>query len=510
MATVGDRIATRLAGGLALDSSWLVRRPVVGINGAFMTATLDQPLAAALDRRGRRQLPPKPAPAKAILPAPLAIWALRRNMLATWGTLAYELPVVNRPFLGRQSILLNDPVLIRHVLVDNHDAYGRTAAGIRILEPITGKGLFLSEGAQWKRQRRLMAPAFAPRNLGFVAEASLAEAERYLGGLSASRRKAVDLLHAFQGISLEIACRVLLSQSMDSHGAALRRLITRYGHRHARPSPFDLLLPDDWRSPDDFGRQRFAREWRTLVDAIVAERAARPPAATPSDLFDAMRQATLESASGPTGGKAADAFGPEELRDQIGTLIVAGHETTALALFWSSYLLATHPEAQDALAVEAGAADLSPAGIAEAAHALPMARAVVSEALRLYPPAFTLVREARRPDRLGDVEVGQGAIVVIAPWVLHRHKQHWVDPDSFRPERFLPGATPPVRFTYLPFGAGPRVCIGAQFALTEAAMVLARLVRDCRIELVGRRPIQPVGVITIYPDRPPPFRLVPR
>jgi len=452
----------------------------------------------------RRQLPPKPAPAKAALPAPLAIWALRRNSLATWGQLAYEVDVIDRPFLGRQTVLLNDPALIRHVLVDNNDSYGRTAAGIRILEPITGKGLFLSEGAQWKRQRRLMAPAFAPRNLGFVGEASLAETERWLDKLPASRRRAVDLLHAFQGISLEIACRVLLSQSMDSHGAALRRLINRYGLRHARASAFDLLLPQNWRSPDDFGRQRFAKEWRTLVDGIVAERAARPPAAEPADLFDAMRAATLEA------GDGADAFGAEELRDQIGTLIVAGHETTALALFWSSYLLATNPEAQEAVAAEAATADLSAERIGKSAQDLPVTRAVVAEALRLYPPAFTLVREAREPDRLGDVEVKKGALVVIAPWVLHRHRKHWIDPDSFRPERFLPGATPPARYTYLPFGAGPRVCIGAQFALTEAAVVLARLVRDYRLELVGRRPIQPVGIITIYPDRPPPFRLVPR
>jgi cytochrome P450 len=254
------------------------------------------------------------------------------------------------------------------------------------------------------------------------------------------------------------------------------------------------------RSPADLGRQRFAKEWRALVDGIVAERAARPVAESLADLFDAMRAASADG----------DGFGAEELRDQIGTLIVAGHETTALALFWSSYLLATHPEVQDEVAAEAAAADLSPAAIGKTANALPMARAVVSEALRLYPPAFTIVREAREPDRLGEIEVGKGALVVIAPWVLHRHRRHWADPDGFRPERFLPEATPPARYTYLPFGAGPRVCIGAQFALTEAAVVLARLVRDHRVELVGRRPIVPVGVITIYPDKPPPFRLSPR
>lgn len=458
-----------------------------------MTRTIVEASPRAV--RPAARMPPKPAPARAILPAPLAIWALRRNTLATWGALAYELNIVSRPFLGRQSLLVNDPAAIRRVLVDNHQAYRRASAGIRILEPITGKGLFLAEGEDWKRQRRLMAPAFAPRAMRRVAEVSQAETERFLERLPEKRRGAVDLLRGYQGISLEIACRVLLSQSMESHGAALRRLITRYGRRHARPSALDLLLPADWRSPADIGRRRFAGEWRALVDRIVAERSARPADGEAGDLFDAMRAATVEGRG----------FGAAELRDQIGTLIVAGHETTALALFWSSYLLATHPEWQDRVAREARSVLRD--GAAIGTDSLLVTRAVVQEALRLYPPAFTLVRTAREPDELAGVAVEKGALVVIAPWVLHRHRRHWSEPDLFRPERFLPGAPPPERFAYLPFGAGPRVCIGAQLALVEASVVLARMVRDCRLELVGPRPIQPVGVITVYPDKAPPFRL---
>lgn len=420
---------------------------------------------------------------------------MRRNTLATWGKPAYELTIVSRPFLGRQSLLVNEPAAIRRVLVDNHGAYGRAPAGVRILEPITGKGLFLAEGDDWKRQRRLMAPAFAPRAMGRVAEVARAETERFLEGLSPSRRGAVDLLGSFQGIALEIACRVLLSQAMDAHGAALRRLITRYGRRHARPSALDLLLPDGWRSPADFGRRRFAAEWRRLVDRIVAERSAKPADASSGDLFDAMRAASIEG----------QGFGATELRDQIGTLIVAGHETTALALFWSSYLLATHGEWQDRIALEAAGAFAVDGPVT--ADALPVTRAVLQEALRLYPPAFTLLRRAKEEDALAGVAVEPGALVVIAPWVLHRHRRYWSEPDSFRPERFLPPATPPERSTYLPFGAGPRVCIGAGLALVEAAVVLARLVHEHRLELVGPRPLQPVGIITIYPDKSPPFRL---
>jgi cytochrome P450 len=170
--------------------------------------------------------------------------------------------------------------------------------------------------------------------------------------------------------------------------------------------------------------------------------------------------------------------------------------------------LALAPEVQDAAAAEAASADLAPEAAPHAA--LPVARAVVQEALRLYPPAFTIVREAREPDEVAGHRLAPGDLVVVAPWVLHRHERLWVEPDRFDPRRFLPGAPPVDRFAYMPFGVGPRVCIGARFALVEASLVLAVLLARHRLELVGPKRVLPVAVVTTHPDRRPAFRLGPR
>jgi cytochrome P450 len=233
----------------------------------------------------------------------------------------------------------------------------------------------------------------------------------------------------------------------------------------------------------------------------MRERRRAPPAAGPRDLYD-----LLLAARDPETGAA---FTPDQLRDQVATLILAGHETTAVTLFWSLYLLALAPAVQERLAAEAGGFD--PRSADESVlERLRYTRAVLDEAMRLYPPAFAIVREARGPDVVAGHAVGRGTLLVVSPWVLHRHVKLWRAPDAFDPERFLPGAPPVDRFAYLPFGVGPRVCIGAHFALMEATLVLASLVRRFRIELVDPRPVVPVAVVTTQPDRAPLFRLARR
>jgi cytochrome P450 len=202
-----------------------------------------------------------------------------------------------------------------------------------------------------------------------------------------------------------------------------------------------------------------------------------------------------------------EAFSDEQLGDQVSTMILAGHETTATALFWSLYLLALDPATQDELAVEARSARAS--GSFDAAK-LTFTRAVIDEAMRLYPPAFLIVRAAIGPDTVAGYSVAPRDIVLISPWLLHRHEKLWDEPNAFRPSRFLPGAPPPDRFAYLPFGVGPRVCIGAQFALTEATLALAKLIAAFKVDLLDREPVTPVGVVTTQPDRSPMFSIVPR
>jgi cytochrome P450 len=194
----------------------------------------------------------------------------------------------------------------------------------------------------------------------------------------------------------------------------------------------------------------------------------------------------------------------------VATLIAAGHETTGVALFWSLWLVAAAPAVQKRLAAEVAPFDLGPDNAAEDLPQLVYTRAVVHEALRLYPPAFTLVRQAKHADEAGGIPLPAGAIVFISPWVLHRHRRLWAQPEVFDPARFLPGAPAPDRFAYLPFGVGPRVCIGAQFALTEAILVLATMIKAFKIERADDKPVEPVAIVTTQPDHPPLFRLQPR
>jgi cytochrome P450 len=300
-------------------------------------------------------------------------------------------------------------------------------------------------------------------------------------------------------LALEIAGRSMFSLEMSTFGPQIREMLRAYGERSGRPTLLDILLPGAFPAPRDFGRWRFRRRWLTLIRAVVAARQALPrgSAAAPGDLLDLM-------AHDPETGAPVAA---SRLVDQVATMIAAGHATTAVALFWSLFLVASVPAVQQHLAAEVARLDLDPDIAATALPQLVYTRAVVSEALRLYPPAYSIVRVARRADDAAGVAVPAGTVVQISPWVLHRHRRLWREPEAFDPTRFLPGAPAPDRFAYLPFGVGPRICIGAQFAMTEAVLVLARLVQAFDIARTSDEPVLPTAAITIQPDHPPGFRL---
>jgi cytochrome P450 len=257
----------------------------------------------------------------------------------------------------------------------------------------------------------------------------------------------------------------------------MRRLLTQYGVTYARPNLFDMVLPPSIPTLRDLGRRRFQRAWMGLM--LVA---ARDP-------------------------ETGSAFSAEQLRDQVATMILAGHETTAVTLFWSLVLLSGVPSEQARVAAEVRDLAITPDTAMEVLPRLVQTRAVISEALRLYPPAFTLVREAISHDRVGELDIPRGSILMIAPWVLGRHRKLWHEPDVFDPSRFLPDAPAIPRFAYLPFGAGPRICVGAQFALTEATLALAAMIQAFEVSMDAADTPMPVAVVTTQPDHPPNFTL---
>jgi unspecific monooxygenase len=427
---------------------------------------------------------------------------LRENALLAFPPHAFEDDVVFRRFLGRQQIILNRPRGIHHILVGNPQNYGRTRGTIRMLRPLLGNGLLLSDGENWKQQRRTVAPAFAPRTIPLLARHVATAAGVAVARLAASKEAEVNLLAAMQGLALEIAGTSMFSLAMERHRPAVRELMIRYTAGLGRPTLLDFLLPLAIPSPRDLLRRRVRRRWVKLIARIIAERRDKSSEAAPGDLFE-----LLSTARDPESGAPLSAG---DLVDQVATLIAAGHETTGVALFWSLYLIASTPAVQERLAVEVASLDLGPATADEVLPRLVYTRAVVQEALRLYPPAYAIVRQARAADSFDGIEVPAGAIVFIAPWVLHRHRRLWVEPDVFDPARFMPGTPAPDRFAYLPFGIGPRVCIGAQFALTEATLVLAKMIQAFEVRRADNDTVVPVGIVTTQPDHPPLFRLRPR
>ena len=444
-------------------------------------------------------VPPRtPVPER--MPSPLAaLRALRGDVLGLWPRAAYTDEVVSGRLFLKPFFLFNSVEAIQRILVDNFENYLRPPPTLRLLKPIVGDGLLLSEGESWRKQRRIVAPAFANPIVPILARhvaTATREAIESLGGAGA-----VDLLAMAQQLALEIAARSMFSLDLGPLGAELRSTIESYRPKLGRPSVLDIVLPLATPSPRDVARRQFRSRWTRLMDQAIATRRIAPAADAPRDLFD-----LLKAARDPGSGQA---LSHEELRDQIATMILAGHETTALAIFWSAFLIAAAPDAQDRIAEEVRDLALDPDSVASALPRLAFTKAVVSEALRLYPPAFLIAREAAAADRCGGVAVPRGALVVISPWVLHRHQRRWEAPDAFRPSRFL-GEPPPPRYAYMPFGAGPRVCIGAQFGLAEATLVVAMLVKAFEIHLADARPVIPAAVVSMQPSRPVPFHLIAR
>jgi unspecific monooxygenase len=442
-------------------------------------------------------VPPSPPRAPDDMNVFARLKAISVSPIGSWGQRAYEEDIIRGRFFGHSSFILNAPDAIRHVLVDNYENYTRTPAGFRVLRPILGEGLLIAEGRAWKHQRRTLAPAFTPRAVTTLIPHMLAATEQTIAKLRAASNAPVDLREAMQRMTLEIAGRTMFSFGMDKHGAALRDFVMEYGERLARPQFFDLVLPLGWPTPQDFARARFRKRWTAFVGQLMAERraAGKNEGAPARDLFDLMGDAR-----DPETGQA---FTDAQLGDQVATMILAGHETTATALFWALYLLALDPAIQQQVAMEVQGAAVDGALDIER---LKFTRAVLDETMRLYPPAFLIARAAAGPDTIAGFPVRKNDAILIAPWLLHRHEKLWRDPNAFIPSRFMTG-TPPDRFAYLPFGVGPRVCIGAHFALVEATLALAKMIGAFRVALADKEPVMPIGVVTTQPDRSPMFSI---
>lgn len=433
------------------------------------------------------------------LPPLVALWMGVRNNLSTWPRIAFEEPVWRSRFFGAAVLVVSDPAGVRQVLNEAADKYRRPVMAYRALRPIGGDGVFLAEGADWRRQRKMLSPLFTPASVGMLVPHFHAAAGHLLRRLDGAARS--NLARDFQDAALEAVFRALFSLPETERREELGALARLYLQGVGRPNVFDVFAGREQSYPLALrGREKFRAKWRPAIDGIIAERRSAPKTAQGRDLLDLLL-AVRDPASG-------EGLLTAEIRDQCATMLVAGFETTARLMFWLCYLLALDPAEQDRIRDEL--AVFPPDHVATLDHLAHWRRLrnAMLEALRLYPPAPHVLRKAIAHDVVCGQPIAPGTQVWISPWLIHRHRAYWERPDAFMPDRFAGKPAPwSSGAPFMPFGAGPRICIGAGFALAEAQIVLGHLLARFRIGLMDSKPVLPVGAVTISPSREPLFRL---
>jgi cytochrome P450 len=432
---------------------------------------------------------------------------LKRNPLECWSEEFFEQPIarVKLPFL--EAVLVHDPAAIKRVLVDNAANYRKDAIQRRILAVGLADGLLSVEGQRWDVQRRTLAPLFARRTVSSFTDAMLKAADG-LGdrwqGLAAG--STVDVAAECTLLTLNVLALTIFSDGIGSDFDAFRVAMNDYFGAIGRIGVLDLIgAPDYVPRP---GRRRLRQTmayFEGVIDEVIAARRRRLAHSTDAGAADDLLTLLLRALDPATGRPMSLA----EVRANILTFLSAGHETTANALAWSAFLLSQSPYWYARVRAEADA-ELSGDrnGLLER---LVVTRAVVEEALRLYPSIAALSRSAECADTIGEISLDPGTLVVIAPYILHRHRCLWGQPDLFDPTRFLgPAKAKIARFAYLPFGAGPRTCIGSSFALQEATLVLASLVQRFDMQLAPDAKVWPLQKITLRPAYGLPMRIEPR
>jgi cytochrome P450 len=388
----------------------------------------------------------------------------------------------------RRVILVSDPDAIEHVLVTAGRHFVKHFA-LRMSPLILGNGLLTSEGDFWLRQRRLAQPAFQRGRVAGYAGVMVDYAERMLAGWRAGEPR--DLLAEMSRLTLAIAAKTLFDADADDKANAVRSALEVSQQHFIRRFNSLVPIPVSIPTPGNLRLRRAVRQLDVVIYEFIRQR--RAGGAEKGDLLSMLLHARDEG----DGGRMTD----RQLRDEAMTLFLAGHETTALALSWTWFLLATHPEAEARLLEELRGALGGRAPTVEDWPRLKYTERVVTEAMRLYPPAYVIGREATSAVEVGGYTVPKGMTLLMSQWVVHRDPRWYESPEKFRPERWegeRAKALP--KYAYFPFGGGPRLCIGNTFALMEAVLVVATIAQRFRFRLVPGQTVEPSPTFTLRPQ----------
>ncbi len=421
-----------------------------------------------------------------------------RNPIELWGESAFREPVLRNDWLKTPTIVVNDPTLIRRTLVENAANYVMQPLRQRVLKPLLRDGLLTAEGDLWKRTRKAMAPVFAPRNVAGLARVMADRSQSFADGLAGRSEGVLDISHEMTLLTYDILQATLFSDDITGEPTEFARAMDVFMAHMGRVDPLDILDAPSFLPRIGHWRGRSAAVYFRKLISDTAERRRRQMASDPGSAPRDLLTLLLE----------CEGLTPSEVEDNLITFIGAGHETTARALGWTLYLLSQAPAEREKVERELDALLPGLPNPLDWLQALPQTRAAFEEAMRLYPPAPSLNRMALEDDRVGDLDVPAGASVLVMPWLVHRHERLWERPGHFLPDRFLPENRAKLdRYQYLPFGVGPRVCIGASFAMQEGVIALASLMRHLRFDYVGTRAPHPVQKITVQPRGGLPMRI---
>ena len=400
--------------------------------------------------------------------------------------------VVQFPIPSPPTYLVSDPEAVRRILVGRHRHFDKGTLQYRSLSLVTGEGLLTTSGETWRRQRKLVQPAFHRDALdavaGHVASAVDGLVDRW-GDIS--RGAVVDMDEAMMRVALEVVGNSLLGSDLSRDADGLARATLHALDVVVARARIPISLPEWLPTP---GNRRLSRAVGRLDEAVaemIADRRSHPTGRVD------MLQMLLDAMDGPEG------IDSREVRDEIVSFMVAGHETVASALMWALWLTAGDPDVADALAAEADEVLAGAAPTFEHLERLPYARAVFDEAMRLYPPVWLVTRRALEADVLAGREIPANALLIMTPYIVQRDPDLWPEPDRFDPSRFLGdrGRGAEDMATFWPFGLGPRMCVGRDFAYIEGVLVLAALAARVRIERLPGQPVpRPVALVTLRPE----------
>jgi cytochrome P450 len=437
--------------------------------------------------------PPHPRARSAL---PSLVRAMVRDggdLLSLLPAQAYRMGIGPLGWSRRSTIVVNSPDLVRRVLIDDRERFPKSDLMVNALDPLIGNSMFVSDGDTWLRQRRLMDPSLSQMRIDRAMpamQASLDDAEQELSD-RADRKESFSLDLAMSHLTADIICRTVFSTSLKTQTThEVFEAFSIFERSVAQVNILRLIFDPAWTKPPQrpdvlTACTSIRNHLGELLDTHLVEGAD----------FDDIAAAVVAARD-----ECGQGFSRDELIDQLGVLFLAGHETSASALTWVFYLLAIRPELVQRIRTEVKAVvGDGPIGL-EHVKRLSFVRNVFRETVRLYPPITFLPRVALESTRLGDYPVKRGALVIVSPWVMHRHTQYWRDPHRFDPDRFSPEREVGIQAgTYLPFGLGPRVCSGAAFATVEATLVIARLIRDFNFEVVSRGAVRPAARLTTRP-----------